>query len=603
MYQKSALEGKYFTVFLIASFYSLKYFQLLFYRGKFRATTATLSSHKTCENELKFVYICFNTINKINIMHRWTIFASALILALISCSVQTEHNPELINQARENGTLATEGFDRSLRFVNGWLTKTDSVTGLIPTNLTRNSDVWEPHNSAADNYAFMVLTTYLLDKNLYENEMLNMLNTEKELTSRVNSLPDTWSFTKQGFKIEEIRPGNIIFGTSEYIKDGLVPLMEYIGQSPWHDRMMEMLDDLKIYMQENDSLASIYRERIATVEEVNGEMLQTLSRVYWMTGEQKYLDWAIEIGDYYLLGQRDLSETDYLRIRDHGCEIIGGLSELYVTLHFTNLEKKESYKPALYKLLDRVLEVGRNDDGLFYNAFNPGTGEIVDENIVDNWGYTFNAYYAVWLTDQKEEYRQAVLKGFEKLNTHYRNFAWEGTSHDGYADALESGINLYNREPVPNLKEWIDSEMQVMFAMQQEDGIIGGWHGDGNFARTAIMYSLWKTQGARVEPWRNDVILGAAKGENETCFVLTAEKDWEGKLIFDSPRHKTILNLPIDYPRINQFPEWFTAEEEQQYELVFSGKKRPESYKGGQLLEGIPIKLAGGRQLVVSFKK
>jgi hypothetical protein len=99
MYQKSALEGKYFTVFLIASFYSLKYFQLLYYRGKFRATTATLSSHKTCENELKFVYICFNTINKINIMHRWTIAASALILTLISCSVQTEHNPELINQA------------------------------------------------------------------------------------------------------------------------------------------------------------------------------------------------------------------------------------------------------------------------------------------------------------------------------------------------------------------------------------------------------------------------------------------------------------------------------------------------------------------------
>jgi hypothetical protein len=177
----------------------------------------------------------------------------------------------------------------------------------------------------------MVLTTYLLDKNLYENEMLNMLNTEKELTSRVNSLPDTWSFTKQGFQIEEIRPGNIIFGTSEYIKDGLVPLMEYIGQSPWHDRMMEMLDDLQIYMQENGSLATIYRERMASVEEVNGEMLQTLSRVYWMTGEQKYLDWAIEIGDYYLLGQRDLSETDYLRIRDHGCEIIGGLSELYVT--------------------------------------------------------------------------------------------------------------------------------------------------------------------------------------------------------------------------------------------------------------------------------
>ncbi|MFW6290310.1 MAG: hypothetical protein ACOC0R_05015 [Mariniphaga sp.] len=535
-------------------------------------------------------------------MNRWTLAAAALLLSVFVCSAQPKVTPQLVEQALNNGRQATEGFDRSLRFVNAWLTKTDSETGLIPTNLTRNNDVWEPHNSAADNYAFMVLTTYLLDKNLYGNEMLNMLNTEKELTSRVNTLPDTWSFTKKGFKDDELRPGNIIFGTSEYIKDGLVPLMEFIGPSPWLDRMMEMLNDLQDYMQETGSLETLYKERMASVEEVNGEMLQTLSRVYWMTGDQKYLDWAVEIGDYYLLDSRDLSEIDYLRIRDHGCEIIGGLSELYVTLHFVDPEKKERYKPALYKLLDRVLEVGRNEDGLFYNAINPRTGEIVDNKTVDNWGYVFNAYYAVWLVDHKEAYRQAVLQGFEKLNTNYRNFAWEGTSHDGYADALESGINLYNREPLPELKEWIDSEMQVMFGMQQDDGIIGGWHGDGNFARTAIMYSLWKTQGARILPWRRDVVLGAAKGENEICFVLTAENDWEGKLVFDSPRHKTILNLPIDYPRINQFPEWFTVDKNKEYTLMFSDKKQSRSYTGTQLLNGIPVNLGSGDQLIIAVK-
>jgi hypothetical protein len=217
---------------------------------------------------------------------------------------------------------------------------------------------------------------------------------------------------------------------------------------------------------------------------------------------------------------------------------------------------------------------------------------------VDNWGYIFNAYYSVYLVDKKEEYREAVLKGFENLNTNYRNYAWEGTSHDGYADALESGINLYNREPVPELKSWIDSEMQVMFEMQQPDGIIGGWHGDGNFARTAIMYSLWKTQGTRIEPWRSDVILGAEKTENETYLVLTAENDWEGKLIFDAPRHKTILNLPIDYPRINQFPEWFTAEEGKEYSLVSSQKSLSGKYQGKQLLEGIPLKLEAGEKLI-----
>jgi hypothetical protein len=525
-----------------------------------------------------------------------------LTFALLSaCNTENKFPQETIAVAIENGQQANEGFERSLRFTHAWLTKTDSVTGLIPTNLTRKTDVWEPHNSAADNYAFMVLTAFLLDKELYNGELLDMLNTERELTSRVNSLPDTWSFSKQNFLSEKSQPGNIIFGTSEYIKDGLVPLMEYIGPSPWNDRMMEMLDDLQEYMKEAGSLESVYPERMASVEEVNGEMLQTLSRVYWMTGEQKYLDWAIEIGDYYLLGKRDLSQIEYLRIRDHGCEIIGGLSELYVTLHFIEPEKKEQYKPTLYKLLDRVLEVGRNEDGLFYNAINAKTGEVADEKIVDNWGYTFNAYYSVWLVDQKEEYRQAVLKGFEKLNENYRNYAWEGTSHDGYADALESGINLYNREPVPGLKSWIDSEMQVMFGMQQPDGIIGGWHGDGNFARTAIMYSLWKTQGATIKPWRSDIVLGAETDGNETYFVLTAENDWEGKLIFDAPRHKTILNLPIDYPRINQFPEWFTVIEGEEYSIISNQKQLSGKYSGVQLLEGIPVKLKAGEVWVARF--
>ncbi|QGY44280.1 hypothetical protein GM418_11620 [Maribellus comscasis] len=525
-----------------------------------------------------------------------------LIAILTACTQPSEFDSDLVNKALENGKQANEGFIRSLDFVNGWLTKTDSITGLIPTNLTNKTDVWEAHNSAADNYAFMVLTAFILDKELYHGAMLDMLNTEQELTSRVESLPDTWSFSKQNFASDELKMGDVIFGTSEYIKDGLIPLNEYIGESPWQDRMMEMLDDLAAYMKEVKDLER-YFERTASIEEVNGEMLQTLSRVYWMTGDQKYLEWAIRIGDYYLLGDRDLTQTNYLRIRDHGCEIIGGLSELYVTAHFANPQKKGAYKLPFYALLDRVLEVGRNEDGLFYNAVNPKTGEIADSNIVDNWGYVFDAYYSVYLVDGKEEYREAVLKGFQKLNEKYRDYAWEGTSHDGYADALESGINLYNREPVPELKNWIDSEMQVMFNMQQDDGIIGGWHGDGNFARTAIMYSLWKTRGATLQPWRKDVILGAEQNDGQIYFVITAEKDWTGKLVFDTQRHKTILNLPIDYPRINQFPEWFTANEGENYTLTSSQKELTGTYPTNHLPEGIPVKVAAGETLVIAVKQ
>jgi len=62
----------------------------------------------------------------------------------------------------------------------------------------------------------MVLTAYLLDKDLYNGKMLDMLKTEEKLTSRVNSLPNTYSFSKQDFLRDEVEMRKIIFGTSEY---------------------------------------------------------------------------------------------------------------------------------------------------------------------------------------------------------------------------------------------------------------------------------------------------------------------------------------------------------------------------------------------------
>ena len=77
-----------------------------------------------------------------------------IFLFFLSCETKPVFQKEIVDQALENGKNAREGFSHSLKFVNGWLTKTDSITGLIPTNLTKSIDVWEPHNSAADNYAF-----------------------------------------------------------------------------------------------------------------------------------------------------------------------------------------------------------------------------------------------------------------------------------------------------------------------------------------------------------------------------------------------------------------------------------------------------------------
>jgi hypothetical protein len=255
--------------------------------------------------------------------------------------------------------------------------------------------------------------------------------------------------------------------------------------------------------------------------------------------------------------------------------------------------KRLAYQKPIHEMLDRILQVGTNEHGLFYNSINPKTGNH-DKGLADTWGYNLNGFYTVYMIDETEAYRLAAQKALRNLNAHYRNYEWEGSSADGYADSIEGAINLYNREPIASAAEWIDSEIQVMWNMQKPDGVIEGWHGDGNFARTTIMYCLWKTKGLTIRPWREDVAFGAVQDGDVLKISISAEASWKGKLIFDTPRHQTIMKMPLDWPRINQFPEWFTVKNQKRYLVHDLTSNSRRSYTSKQLRDGIAISLRRG---------
>lgn len=513
--------------------------------------------------------------------------------ALAAGGAATEPDVEaLLAQARTNARLAAEGLERSHRYIEGWLRHADPATGLIPRNLGDGRDLWNAQDAAADNYPFMVLAAALTDRALFEGRLREMLRTETRLTSRLDRLPDTFRFSTGTFASAEPKLDGIIFGASEYVKDGLLPLAEWLGPSPWSERMLGILDDIWKHAPIDTPFGRIPSTNI----EVNGEQLQALARAYWMTGRREYLDWAVRLGDYYLLGEnhptRDLPR---LRLRDHGCEIVGGLSELYVAVDRAAPEKKAAYRRPLYELYDTILAVGRNEHGLLYDWIEPRAGKRA-ERLCDTWGYNLNALYTVHLIDGCEPYRLAARKALGSLAEHYRGYAWEGASADGYADAIESALNLYNREPIDSAADWIDSETRVMWSKQRDDGVIEGWHGDGNFTRTTIMYVLWKTRGAWIEPWRPDVRLGAAAQGEAIYLVVAADEPWRGAIRFDRPRHQTNFHLPFDYPRINQFPEWFTVEESGRYVVENLDQATKQTVGGAELQRGLRVELPGGAE-------
>ncbi len=513
---------------------------------------------------------------------------SILLIGLILYGCGSEQTDPDFVSALENGIQANEGFTRCNRFVRGWLNHADSTTGLIPRNL-KDSNYWNAKDAAADNYPFMVLVAALTDRSMFDGVMLDMLNMEKKITPCIDRMPCTYNFNTQQLSKENL--GTVIFGSSEYIKDGLLPLTEWLGDSPWSARMIELMDDI----WKNANQDTPFGKIPATDHEANGEMLQTLARIYWMTGEEKYLDWAVRLGDYFLLGNHHPTDDGAnLRLRDHGNEVIAGLAELYASVSVARPDKKLAYQEPLHRMLDKILEIGRNKDGFLYNSINPQTGDH-DENLADNWGYVLNAHYTVYLIDSVQAYRDAVLKALNHLaKTYYINDHRFGEQSDGHADAIESALNLYHRERIPGCVPYIDVSTRRMWGMQQADGVIEGWHGDGNFARTTVMYCTWKTQGTTIQPWDSTVIFGAVldnEPEKLLKVIIKSSEDWNGKLLFDTPRHRTQMKMPFDWTRINQFPEWYTVEYDSNYTVANLTTGISQKYTGAQLADGLLVDL------------
>ena len=58
------------------------------------------------------------------------------------------------------------------------------------------------------------------------------------------------------------------------------------------------------------------------------------------------------------------------------------------------------------------------------------------------------------------------------------------------------------------------------------------------------------------------------------------------------------MDLPIDYPRINQFPEWFTVDAETEY-TIDTGNRHVINLTGAELSKGLPIELKERQRLRV----
>lgn len=127
-----------------------------------------------------------------------------------------------------------------------------------------------------------------------------------------------------------------------------------------------------------------------------------------------------------------------------------------------------------------------------------------------------------------------------------------------------------------------------MLGMQKPGGHLEYWYGEGNFNRTALLWALMKSQGVRPAHWEPGVKVGAVRGGNDTL-LLHLEMPSARTIQFDFARHRRVLNLDKNYVRLNEFPEWYTVDENTLYRVKSSTGDAEYLRLGSELIEGIRL--------------
>lgn len=498
----------------------------------------------------------------------------------------------LFDEARANARKAQLLLVHARQWLADEVRHLDPQSGLLTT--PASNKVWNTRDTAADVYPFFTWAAYLLAPEVFENECRRILEFERTKTCTRGRLP--WDFDTATQTLAPQNDAQQVFGASEYVKDGLVAIVELVGRGPWAERMREIEEDCFQFALWETPQGRLPMNNL----EVNGDHLQSLARLFTMTGDRRYLEWAERIAEYYF----ETANYRPVQLRDHACEMIGGFALLYAVEKQIGSPKAARYEPQVKRMLDDIVDYGLTPEGLMHAvAHTNHRGPLSVTNTADlthNWGYNFVAFLLYADLARAPEYAEVVDRALRGLaHPTFHNAPWAHGGFDrGLADSMEGAIYLLASRDVPEGHRWLDAEAEVLNAKSWPLDKFGA-----NIVRTALQYAWTRARGTWVHPWREDVAWGAVERNGALWVSVCAEKAWSGRLVFDSARYRTVHGFKKDYPRINYLPALFVGEPDASYQVQVGQRKM--KVRGRQLIEGLPLEIKTGTetQVIVTRRK
>jgi len=186
---------------------------------------------------------------------------------LVSTLGEAEESGDFILAARLNAILSQEAYQRVYRTLRAWETARDPETGLVPFATHPRTARWQPEHAGADLYPFLWIASHDLDSDS-EELWSEALANEHQICG-----PMPCAIRLGSLQVIDRNQDEIIFGASEFAKDGLLAITERLGgPGPWFDRLMEVEGAIL----EAASISTDYGLIASRDAEVNGEMLQVL---------------------------------------------------------------------------------------------------------------------------------------------------------------------------------------------------------------------------------------------------------------------------------------------------------------------------------------
>jgi len=231
------------------------------------------------------------------------------------------------------------------RLLMGWIENQQDPH----TRLFSKGKVWNYHNEAADHYSSMVLIANYVKPELNQpgGSLYRTMISCRELCMMENGLLALYDL-KNMTKGKPASLGRL----SEWLRDGLVRIAETMGiENIWFREFERLMDAMLAEAERRGGMAAC-----SAKPEFVGHMLQSLSRLYAMSGKEEYLLAAESLADAQLA--KPNAVLDQVTFIDHACELTPGLGEFLALQGQLKRPKAKTYAIAMRAILDRILEFG-----------------------------------------------------------------------------------------------------------------------------------------------------------------------------------------------------------------------------------------------------